>query len=302
MRFLKVIALLLVASVCAFGQAVRLDMLVSTDWLANHLNDPKVVILHIGRDTKSYDAGHIPGAKFLALSSIAGPVAGNENELLPAAQLEKAFGDLGITNQTRVILYGDMNGLFAARAFFTLDYLGHGDDAALLDGGLEKWRKEGRQVSTEAVISKAAQFTARIQPQTIVMMQVVRDISHEVLTANPPNFSIIDARPREEYEGVKPGHDIKRTGHIPGAKSVFWMQNLESAENPVMRSVAQLKRLYAEQGVTPSRTVVTYCRTGVQASFTYFVMRYLGYDTMMYDGSYLEWSSAETNPVATGSQ
>lgn len=298
MRLVKIALAVIFMCITSFAQAVRTDMLVSSDWLADHLHDSDLVVLHVGGDRASYDAGHIPGARFLPLSSIAVAANGTENELPPAAELQKLFSGLGVGDRTHLVLYGDMQGLFAARAWFTLDYLGHGDNAALLDGGIEKWKKEKRELSTASeATAAAAEFTARIQPQTVVAMRVVRDISHEILTAKPPNFGLVDARPREEYEGTKPGKDITRPGHIPGAKSVYWMQNVESKENPVLRSAAALRQLYAENGLTPSRTAVTYCRTGVQASFSYFTLRYLGYDVMLYDGSYLEWSRATDNPV-----
>lgn len=298
MRLVKITLAVISMCIMTFAQAVRTDMLVSSDWLADHLHDSDLVVLHVGGDRASYDAGHIPGARFLPLSSIAIAANSTENELPPAAELEKLFSGLGVGDRTHVVLYGDMHGLFAARAWFTLDYLGHGDNAALLDGGIEKWKKEKRGLSTAGEpAATPAEFTARIQPQTVVAMPVVRDISHEILAARPPNFALVDARPREEYEGSKPGKEVTRAGHIPGAKSIFWMQNVESKENPVLRSAAALRQLYAENGLTPSRTAVTYCRTGVQASFSYFTLRYLGYDVMLYDGSYLQWSRATDNPV-----
>jgi len=113
---------------------------------------------------------------------------------------------------------------------------------------------------------------------------------------------LIDARPVDEYTGAKPGDGIPRGGHIPGAANVFWMQNVVSKENPVMRPAAELRRLYEATGVAPDRKVVTYCRTGGQASHAYFTAKYLGYDVVMYDGSFFEWSNTEGAPVVAGSE
>lgn len=290
-------------AVCAVAQvgpapAVRSDMLVSTEWLAQHATDANIVVLHVGRDRAGYDAGHIPGARFLPLSAIAVSVNGSENELPPAADLVSAFAALGIGDRTRVVIYGDIQNLLAARAWFTLDYLGHGDSAALLDGGLEKWNAEKRPISNQATAAaKTATFSARIQPQAIVHMDTVRDISYEINNVKAPNFALIDARPEAEFTGATAGQNITRPGHIPGAVSVYWQQNIESAQNPVLRPATQLRRLYADAGVTPSRIAVAYCRTGVQASHSYFTLKYLGYDVLLYDGSYLEWSSNRANPT-----
>ena len=111
---------------------------------------------------------------------------------------------------------------------------------------------------------------------------------------------MIDARPVDEYTGIKPGEGVPRGGHIPGAANVFWMQNIVSRENPALRSVAELRRLYEETGSLSGRTIVTYCRTGGQASHAYFTLKYLGYDVVMYDGSFFEWSNTEGAPVVVG--
>src|SRR5438132_4960866 len=136
-------SLILLPFLAAAAPAVRSDILVSTAWLAQHLNDPNVVILHVSRDRTAYDAGHIPGARFLALSDFVVTRDGILNELPPAATLKSVFERAGVSDDSRVILYGDASVLPATRAYFTLDYLGH-DAAALLDGGLPKWKTESR--------------------------------------------------------------------------------------------------------------------------------------------------------------
>ena len=281
---------------------VRSEMIVSTAWLAARLNDPKVVILHVARERAHYDAGHIPGARFVGWGEITATRDGVPNELAPVADLQKLFERLGIGDDGRIVLYGDNSGLSAARAYFTLDYLGHGARAALLDGGLEKWKAEQRTTSADAVESKTARFTPRVRASVVTNLDVVRDLSWTAANLTSPNVALIDARPVEEYTGAKPGDGVPRGGHIPGAANVFWMQNVSSKENPVLRSAAELRKLYEAAGALNGRTIVTYCRTGGQASHAYFTLKYLGYNVVMYDGSFFEWSNTDGTPVVVGAR
>ncbi|HEX5872590.1 MAG TPA: rhodanese-like domain-containing protein, partial [Longimicrobium sp.] len=192
------------------------SLLVSTEGLARRLNDSRVVVIHVGRDRTSYDAGHIPGARFLALSSIVAEQNGVPNELPPVAQLESTFEALGVSDNSQVVLYGDLNGLLAARAFFTLDYLGK-TDAALLDGGIEQWRKEDRPVSTEAPSNGGGSLTVRPRNDIVVDADWVRS-----RLGNDSTLVLVDARPPAEYTGETAGDGITRPGHIPGAYNIFW--------------------------------------------------------------------------------
>ncbi|HZS10107.1 MAG TPA: sulfurtransferase [Blastocatellia bacterium] len=280
--------------------AVRAHLLVSTEWLMKYLKDPKVVVLHVARDKASYDAGHIPGARFLPLGEILATRDGVPNELPPVDKLQQVFSKLGVGDDSRVVLYGEQSGLVAARAYFTLDYLGFGDQAALLDGGLEKWKAEKREVSTAAADVKAAKFTPRVNPKVLVVRDVMRDASWVASNVAAPNVALIDARPAEDYTGAKTGDGLPRSGHIPGAANIYWMQELTSKENPTMLPASELRKMYEAAGATAGKKVVTYCRTGMQASHAYFTAKYLGYDAAMYDGSFIEWSKTEGLPVATG--
>jgi len=282
--------------------ALQSQMIVSTAWLATHLIDPKVVILHVARARAHYDEGHIPGARFAAWDEITATRKGVPNELAPVADLQKLFERLGIGDSARIVLYGDNAGLSAARAYFTLDYLGHGGRAALLDGGLEKWKTERRAVSLDMVEAKTVRFTPRVRASAVTNLDVVRDLSWMATNLTSPNAVLLDARPADEYTGTKPGDGVPRGGHIPGAANVFWIENVVSRENPTLRSAAELRMLYKDAGVEHGRTVVTYCRTGGQASHTYFTLKYLGYNVVMYDGSFFEWSNTEGEPVVAGSE
>src|SRR5579863_6942024 len=166
---IRLLGLLIVLSLGAAAQSpqVRTDMLVSTSWLDQHLKDANIVILQVSRDRKAFDEGHIPGARFLALSDIAITRDGILNELPPAATLKAVFERAGVSDNSRVILYGDTSVLPATRAYFTLDYLGH-DSAALLDGGLPKWTKESRAVAKDYPDVKPGRFNPRPRPEVVV--------------------------------------------------------------------------------------------------------------------------------------
>ncbi len=133
-------------------------MLVSTAWLQEHLGDRDLVVVYVGRDRSEYDAGHIPGARFLALDELVEQHKDSLNDLPPVAKLQAVFESLGVGDDARIILYGDGGGLLAARAYYTLDYLGHGDRAALLDGGMEKWKAEGRPLDHKTAASRCGAF------------------------------------------------------------------------------------------------------------------------------------------------
>jgi thiosulfate/3-mercaptopyruvate sulfurtransferase len=279
---------------------VREHMLVSTEWLARHLTDSTVVVLHVARERADYDAGHLPGARFLAVAQITRTRGIVSNELAPVEDLKKVFESLGVGDKTRIILYGERQGLWAARAWFTLDYLGHGDKAALLNGNIEKWRRENRPLTTDAPSIKPASFSPHVQPAALVTLTMMRDLSGQAPDSSLSPVVLVDARPPEQYRGEESASDTPRPGHIPGAHSLYWMTALKSTENPQMLIPSKLRRLYKSAGITPGRRVVTYCHSGVQGAYAYFTAKYLGYDAALYDGSFQEWSNAAGTQVATG--
>ena len=286
-------SLFLLSVAASAAPALRSDMLVSTTWLAQHLNDPKVVVLHVSRDRTAYDAGHITGARFLALSDIVVTREGILNELPPAATLKNVFERAGVSDDSRVILYGDASVLPATRAYFTLDYLGH-ESTALLDGGLPKWKAESRPLSNETSAVMQGRLTPRPRPGVVVEINAVKDLSFAATNAPAASPVLVDARTAAEFAGTTAANaEIPRPGHIPGAANVYWMQGQASKDDMTLLPEASLRKLYESAGVTPDRPVVTYCNTGMQASQSYFTLKYLGYDTHMYDGSFSEWSNAK---------
>jgi thiosulfate/3-mercaptopyruvate sulfurtransferase len=277
---------------------VRSEMLVSTDWLAKRLNDRDVFVIHVAAERKHFDDGHIPGARFLSSKEILTTRNGIANELPAVADLQKVFEQLGVGDTGRIIIYGENSPLLAARVYFTLDYLGHGDRAALLDGGIEKWKAEKFPVETQTVKAEPARFTPRPQPQIVAGLAAMRDLSRLAATSDDAEVAIIDARPEEQYIG----NQTQRGGHIPGATNIYWVAHLLSRENPTMKPPSELSKIYEAAGLKAGQKAVTYCNTGMQASHAYFTLKYLGYDVMMYDGSFSEWSSAEGAQIVKGKE
>jgi thiosulfate/3-mercaptopyruvate sulfurtransferase len=268
------------------------QLLVSTDWLQAHRFDKRTVVIEIG-DRASYEAQHIAGARFIALSDLLVERNGIPNELPAIAALERTFAAAGIGNHDRIILYS-RDVIAAARAFFTLDYLGHGDSTSLLDGGFAKWTAENRAVegSASLLIAKTSDFQARPRVATIARLKAM-EILVDCLPVLDGSWAIVDARSPEQFSGAEPGTGIKRGGHIQGALNVPWQENLTSSATPVFRSRDELEALYRDAGVSAKTSVVVYCRTGMQASVNYFVLRYLGRDVALYDASYIEWSRGQ---------
>ena len=267
------------------ARAVREDMLVQPDWLQRRLGT--VTLLHIG-DATGYDASHIPGAVLVEMSSLLVQRDGTPNELPPIDALEGVFRAAGVGSRERIVVYSS-DPLLAARAWFTLDSLGQGDRAALLDGGLTKWIAAGYATSTERVQPKPGSFEARPVPQTITRLATMREMV-KLREQLGPSLVLIDARSPAQYCGEEAGADVQHAGHIPGAVNIPYPSNLDAAGS--FRTVYDLRLIYHQAGVTGDSANIAYCRTGMQAAVTYFVLRYLGYDAVLYDGSFIEWSNA----------
>ncbi len=265
------------------ASSVRSEMLVSTDWLAAHANDPDLVVLCIASDSSFYEQGHIPGARLIQLDQL---VTQGEtlNALPPVEHLERLFGSVGIRPSSRIVIYGEKQGMLAARAYFTLDYLGLADHAALLDGGMEKWRAEQRPESKVHSIYQPVRLELKPNPAVVVTLDEMQKLVEGKTAA------LIDARPTPEYTGDRRSEDVPRSGHIPGASGIYWMNLLVSKELPMLKPEEQLRSAFETAGASTRKPVVTYCRTGMQAAFDYFVAKYLGMSPRMYVSSFYEWS------------
>ncbi len=287
--------------ICAQEQSrpsVRTEMLISTAWLEQHLNDRDLIILWIGRDRSQFDSGHIPGSRFVRLDDLVEQHKDSLNELPSVADLQATFESLGVSDQSRVVLTDDAGGVLAARAYFTLDYLGHGDHAALLDGGLKTWIAELRRTSKEETPVVRAEFSPRVHSDILVSTAQMRQLSLGIRKGDR-DYVLLDARPVAEHTGVVKSEFVPQAGHIAGSQSLYWKNLIHSDVDPRLLDAEELHEQFTRSGAGPGKSVITYCRTGMQSSFTYFVAKYLGYRAAMYDGSVYEWVRAAGNPLVT---
>ena len=301
MRLKALVVALLAASLALAALAapkVRKHMLVSTGELAAMLGKPDVVVLHVGK-RENYDQAHIPGARFLQMKDVAVERNGIPNELPAMEALVALFRRLGLKADDRIVIYSEDAGLQAARVYVALDYVGLALHAGLLDGHLTRWKAEKRPLAADAPEIRPSQFSPVPRTDRIIEIGPMRDLSWAAAKTSAP-VTLVDARPEKQFTGEESGDGIQRAGHIPGARSLYWMHAVKSAEDPVLKPAAELREMWQDAGARPENTVVTYCRTGVQASHAYFVAKYLGFDVRMYDGSFLEWNAAKDTEVETG--
>ncbi|MBI4578236.1 MAG: sulfurtransferase [Planctomycetes bacterium] len=279
---------------------VRAELLVTTEWLAGHLNDPNVVIVHVSRSRPIYENGHVPGARLLMGSEIARERDGVLNELPPVDDLVAIVQRLGIDEGKRIVLYDDSDGTLAARTFVTFDYLGLGGQTAVLNGQWPQWRAEKRPVSTEEVKPTPSSWRPKqLHPEIMVCLAEMRKLAAaRSREEGPEAVPILDARSLDEYCGAVRGDAVTRPGHIPGAVSVPASQSIVAPDLPVLRPLPELRRTFEAAGLKPGGDVVVYCRTGMSASQDYFLSRYLGYNPRLYDGSYSQWNRQQDTQVA----
>jgi len=264
------------------------DVLVSTEWVAQHLHDPAVRVVEVDVDTGTYDQGHVPGAVGWNWSTqLCDTLTRN---IIPAGKLEELLGSSGISNDTTVILYGDNNNWFAAWAFWQLKVYGH-RDVRLMNGGHRKWLRESRELSIDP--PKVQRTTYKVQPADLSIRALLPEVQKGV---QEQRSTLVDVRSPQEFTGeilAPPGlpETCQRGGHIPGAKSVPWGKACN--EDGTFKSAEELTRLYEGHSVTSDKPVITYCRIGERSSHTWFVLRYLlGYKNVKnYDGSWTEWGN-----------
>jgi thiosulfate/3-mercaptopyruvate sulfurtransferase len=271
------------------------DVLVTTEWLAEHLDDPGLVVAEVDENPDLYDEGHIPGAvKLHWRDDLQDPLV---RDVVSKHDFERLLGERGIANDTTVVLYGDKNNWFAAYAYWYLKIYGHAN-VQLLDGGRQKWIEEGRELTTDPPSVTPAAYTARDRDESI---RVRRD---EVLAKlHAAGVALVDVRSPQEYAGellAPPGYEqegASRGGHIPGAQSVPWATAVR--DDGTFKAADELRELYGGKGVTPDKEVLAYCRIGERSAHTWFVLReLLGYgDVKNYDGSWTEWGNLVDVPI-----
>ncbi len=278
------------------------EVLVSTDWVAQHLNDPTVKIVEIDVDTQAYAAGHIPGALgFNWETQLQDQV---RRDILSKAEFERLMGEAGITPAHTVVVYGDNNNWFAAYGFWLMKLYGH-QDVRLMNGGRVKWLGEDdKELTPDAPkVTPTTYRSASEHPELRVRLRDVLAIIDGDGGSDPGSHNLVDVRSPDEFTGkviAPPGmtETAQRAGHIPGAKNVPWSTAV--APDGTFKTAADLRTIYLEnQGVNPDRPTVAYCRIGERSSHTWFVLRYLlGLDDVRnYDGSWTEYGSVIGVPI-----
>ena len=274
-------------------------VLVTTDWLAEHLNDDGVVVAEVDENPDLYDEGHIAGAvKLHWREDLQDPV---ERDLVDKPTFERLLRERGIANDTTLVLYGDKNNWFAAYAYWYLKIYGHGD-VRILDGGRQKWADEGRELTTKTPQPQQADYEAKERDESI---RTYRDSVRAQI--GEQSKALVDVRSPQEYAGeliASPGYEqegAQRAGHIPTAASIPWATAVR--DDGTFKSADELRELYEGKGVTPEKEVTAYCRIGERSAHTWFVLReLLGYETVKnYDGSWTEWGNLVDVPIEKGS-
>jgi thiosulfate/3-mercaptopyruvate sulfurtransferase len=272
------------------------EVLVTTEWVAEHLDDSNVRIVESDEDVLLYDIGHIPGAiKIDWVSDLNDSV---RRDYLDQEEFEKLLSENGIGNDTLVVFYGDKNNWWACYAFWVFQLFGH-SKAVVMDGGRAKWIAEEHPLEKE--VPSYAPTRYRAQARADYKIRAYRD---QVLAHVQGELPLIDVRSPGEYSGELlhmadyPQEGALRGGHIPGAKNIPWARAV--AEDGSFKSADELRAIYEkEQGLSPDQNIVAYCRIGERSSHTWFVLTYLlGYPNVRnYDGSWTEWGNLVGVPI-----
>ncbi len=265
------------------------ELLVSTDWVAQHLTDPKVRIVESDEDVLLYDIGHVPGAvKIDWQTDLNDPIV---RDYLDAERFSALLQAKGIAGDTTVVFYGDKNNWWACYALWVFKLFGF-KDTRIMNGGRKKWIDEGRELSKVVPSYPKTGYQAPKRDDS-----KIRAFRSDVVSHIDKKLPLVDVRSPGEYSGQLlhmpdyPQEGALRGGHIPGAKSIPWGKAV--AEDGTFKSAAELKELYQSQGIAPDKDIVAYCRIGERSSHTWFVLKYLlGFgDVRNYDGSWTEYGN-----------
>jgi len=270
------------------------DVLVTTEWVAQHATDAGIRAVEVDVDTAAYEQGHVPGAAgWNWTTELCDTLV---RDIVPMQKLEQLLGRSGIDNKTTIVLYGDNNNWFAAWALWQLKIYGH-EDVRIMDGGRKKWLAEGRNLSTDKPSFPAKTYKAK--GPDLSLRAFLPEVQKVV---QAKSAALVDVRSPQEFTGeilAPPGlpETCQRGGHIPGAKSIPWAKACN--DDGTFKSRSDLQALYGAQGITGNKPIIAYCRIGERSSHTWFVLKYLlGFDNVKnYDGSWPEWGNLVGAPV-----
>ena len=289
------------ATIASRGYA-RPEVLVTTDWVADHLNDPEVRVVESNEDILLYPSGHVPDAVQVDWAAdLNDPV---RRDYLDRASFERLMSRIGVTPDTTVVFYGDKNNWWATYAFWVFQLFGH-TRARVMDGGRLKWEKEARPMTRDVPSPARTSYTAPERDDQRI--RIFRDAVLQHMKSGKP---MVDVRSPQEFSGERthmaeyPQEGVLRGGHIPGARSVPWAR-AANPEDGTFKNAEELRAIYEREiGLQASDEVVAYCRIGERSSHTWFVLSYLlGYPNVRnYDGSWTEWGNSVGLPIEKSPQ
>jgi thiosulfate/3-mercaptopyruvate sulfurtransferase len=266
-------------------------LLVNADWLVEHLQDPKVVLLHVS-DEREFAAAHIPGAHAIAEEDVAKPHDMAKGDLMlemPAPeQLRATFAARGVSDDSHIVVYAgkDTSAQSATRIVLTLDYLGLGERTAFLNGGLAAWRRAGKPVATGPAAARQGRLAALPTKPVIVDAEFVKALSQR------PQYKLVDARAPAYFKGIEP--TFGKSGHIPGAINIPFSSMVDDRQQI---DSGHLATVFHDAGVGTDDTIVVYCHVGEQATLVALGARLLGHPVLLYDGAFQDWATANRGPV-----
>jgi thiosulfate/3-mercaptopyruvate sulfurtransferase len=273
------------------------EVLVSTDWVEQHLKDANVRLIESNEDTLLYSSGHVPGAVHVDWTSDLNDQV--RRDYITREGFERLMSRIGVTPDTTVVFYGDKNNWWACYAFWVFQLFGHAK-AKVMDGGRIKWEKEKKPLTRDVPNYPATNYKAHDRADS--KHRAFRD---EVMAHMEANRQLVDVRSPEEYAGTRmhmpdyPNEGALRGGHIPGAKSVPWARAI-NPENGTFKPADELRKIYCdEKQLSPSQPTIAYCRIGERSSHTWFALKYLlGFENVRnYDGSWTEWGNMVNVPI-----
>ncbi len=288
-----------------FPEYARPNSLVSTQWVQDHLDDPNIRIVESDEDVLLYEQGHIPGAVKLDWHTDLQDQV--RRDYVNRSRFEELLSERGIGNHTTVIFYGDKNNWWATYALWAFQLFGH-TNAKIMNGGRQKWLAEERPITTEVPTYPATDYKApeRNDAEIRAFRDEVIALLDQDRNGLKEGIALVDVRSNPEYTGETihmvnyPQEGAQRGGHIPGARNIPWATAVR--EDGTFKSPEELQQIYGNQGVTPDKDVVAYCRIGERSSHTWFVLTYLlGYPKVRnYDGSWTEWGNLVDVPIEKG--